>query len=97
MKNKLIPIAGVVLLLTIPAGANQKQIKFYKKAFSTKAPNCVVCHISKTPEKEEGKHEFNEYGLKIKKENDKPTLETYLKVGKPEEPKKEEIKEEEAK
>ena len=48
------------------AFANLDVVKLYKSTFSTdEKPKCLSCHIDKIPKKEEGKHEFNEYGKKI--------------------------------
>ncbi len=78
----------VFFALVICARADMKQIKAYKEAFPGEAPKCVACHVDSLPKKDDGKHELNEYGQKVTKENPEPTAETYQKVGKAEEVKK---------
>ncbi len=79
----------VLLLLGKNAAANVEQIKVYKKVFPESKPQCIMCHIDKIPKKEDGKHELNAYGLKVKQtkvEMDAaPNEETYKKVGSAEE------------
>ncbi len=80
----------VVLLFGISSvHADVKQIKLYKEAFPSEKPKCMVCHLDKIPKKDEGKHELNEYGLKVQKGNAVPDAETYKKVGKAPEVKEE--------
>ncbi|OIO36766.1 MAG: hypothetical protein AUJ72_05720 [Candidatus Omnitrophica bacterium CG1_02_46_14] len=62
--------------------ANLEQIKLYKEAFPGEKPKCTTCHVDKMPKKDDGKHEWNEYGLKVKKVKEKPDVETYKTVGK---------------
>ncbi len=68
--------------LAVSAQADMKQIKTYKEAFPGELPKCTCCHVEKMPKKDEGKHDLNEYGQKVKAENPAPTAETYQKVGK---------------
>ena len=67
--------------------ADVNQIKAYKEAFPDAKPKCVDCHVDAIPKKDEGKHNWNAYGTKIKETaaKEKPTAETYKKVGKIEE------------
>ena len=62
--------------------ANLEQVKIYKEAFPGEKPKCTNCHISKMPKKEDGKHDWNEYGQKVRKVKEKPDVETYKTVGK---------------
>ena len=69
------------------AMANLGVIKVYKETFSDQKPKCTCCHVDKMPKKEEGKHEFNDYGKKVfaaKEElkKDKVDAEVLNKVGK---------------
>ena len=65
------------------AFANLDQIKAYKAAFpDEEKPKCTTCHVDKIPKKEEGKHNWNEYGLKVRKVKEKADVETYKTVGK---------------
>ena len=65
------------------AFATLEQAKIYKEAFpDAEKPKCSCCHVDKVPKKEEGKHDWNEYGLKVRKIKEKPDVETYKAVGK---------------
>ena len=70
------------------AFANLEQVKTYKAVFpDEEKPKCVVCHVDKLPKKEDGKHDWNDYGKKIldaKKElkKEKVDEEVLEKVGK---------------
>ena len=72
-----------ILCLASPALATVDQVKLYKKVFGDK-PKCISCHTNKTPKKEEGKHELNDYGKKLKetKAKEMPDEDTYKTVGK---------------
>ena len=73
----------VFLVATVTAAmANLEQIKLYKTAFPDEKPKCTTCHVDKTPKKEDGKHEWNEYGQKLKKVKTPPDADTYKTVGK---------------
>ena len=82
--------------------ADVNQIKAYKAAFPDAKPKCVDCHVDAIPKKDEGKHNWTAYGLKVKETaaqsatakpvNVKPTAETYKKVGKAEDYKEENTK-----
>ena len=89
MKKIKILTLGIVMVgfMALQANADVGQVKLYKQAFPGSAPKCMACHLDKTPKKDKGKHELNEYGLKVKKEAEKPTADTYKKVGKAEEKK----------
>ena len=65
--------------------ANVEQIKKYKEAYPDEKPKCTFCHTDAIPKKDEGKHNWNAYGLKVKETAAKPTAEDYKKVGKAEE------------
>lgn len=84
MKSEKIVVAvlAFAFFAVANASADVKQTKLYKEAFPAETPKCIFCHIDKIPKKDEGKHELNAYGLKVKKENATPTAETYKKVGK---------------
>ncbi len=63
--------------------ANLEQVKIYKNAFpDEEKPKCIACHVDKMPKKDDGKHDWNEYGLKVRKIKEKPDEETYKAVGK---------------
>ncbi len=83
-------VAAIVSLAGIaPAAANVEQVKIYKKVFPESKAQCITCHVDKLPKKDDGKHELNAYGLKVKQtkvEMDAaPNEETYKKVGSAEE------------
>ena len=64
------------------AFANLAQVKLYKEAFPDEKPKCSCCHVDKMPKKEDGKHDWNEYGLKVKKVKEHPDVDTYKTAGK---------------
>ena len=72
----------------IPARADVKQIKAYKEAFPDTKTKCIDCHKDEKPKKEDGQHDPNGYGKAVlkeaqeaKAEENKPTADTYKKVG----------------
>ena len=80
----LIAVAGV--FLPELAFATLDTAKLYKSAFGTdEKPKCITCHVSKLPKKEDGKHDLNDYGTKLKDAKDpaKETIDeaTLKKVG----------------
>ena len=64
-----------------PAFANVKQIKAYKEAYPDTKPKCIHCHTIEKPKKEDGKHDLNEYGKKVKAIKEVPDSETYKQAG----------------
>ena len=69
------------------AMADLEILKTYKATFEGEKPKCTCCHTDKTPKKEEGKHENNDYGKKLlaaKKELQKEKVDEDVlkKVGK---------------
>lgn len=74
---------GVFIAVAIgsQAEANVQQMKFYKEAHEGTKPNCLICHIDKLPKKDDGMHDLNAYGLKVKSASEEPTVETYKSVG----------------
>ena len=94
MKNvkmtKALLVAVVFLFSSGLASANLEIVKTYKAAFpDEEKPKCMTCHVDKIPKKDEGKHEWNDYGKKIlaaKKElnKDKVDEDVLKKVGKSE-------------
>ncbi len=91
MKTMIISIVGLVLFLGMPiARADLAQIKAYKEAYPGAKPKCINCHMDEKPKKDDGAHEANAYGkaaIKVVGEQ-KPTAETYIKIGKIEDFKK---------
>ena len=47
------------------AWANVKQLKTYREVYPDYKPQCIYCHTSDKPKKEDGEHELNAYGLKL--------------------------------
>jgi hypothetical protein len=41
--------------------------KAYKQTFPDAHPKCIDCHVDAMPKKAEGQHEWNAYGLAVKK------------------------------
>jgi len=73
-----------VLTWSVPASANMSQIKAYKEAFADTKPKCIDCHKDERPKKDDGQHDPNDYGAAVIKAagTDKPSVDTYNKVGK---------------
>lgn len=73
---------GVSFLLTAaPAQANLKEVKAYKEAFPDSKPKCINCHVDEKPKKDEGLHEWNEYGQAARKIDPHPTADTFKQLG----------------
>lgn len=89
MRNRVIESVGffICLLSFLMAGtvfADVAQIKAYKTAFPDEKPACVDCHVDKTPKKDDGMHDLNAYGAKVKKIKEAPDAESYKAAGKAE-------------
>ncbi len=74
-------------LLSNTALANPAMIKAYRQAFPDAHTKCINCHVDTMPKKAEGQHEWNAYGLAVKKAAKDagltdPTADTFKKVGK---------------
>ena len=91
IKKILVLTLGVFFIWGAKGQADVNQIKAYKEAFPDAKPKCINCHVDAIPKKDEGKHNWNAYGLKVKEisAKAKPTAETYKKVGKVEDFKEE--------
>jgi hypothetical protein len=73
---------------SLPSEASVANVKLYKAVFPGSKPTCIMCHIDKLPKKDEGMHELNAYGMKIKETkgtDEEITEETLKKVGTAEE------------
>ena len=68
-------------LSALPALADVKQIKAYKEAYPDAKPKCIWCHTSEKPKKEDGQHELNDYGKKVKALATEPSSGDYKKAG----------------
>ena len=80
---KVSALSITTLFLSGVAFANLEQVKLYKEAFpDEEKPKCMNCHVDKIPKKEDGKHDWNEYGQKVRKVKEKPDVETYKTAGK---------------
>ena len=80
---KMVLLVTLGLFLSELAFANLEITKLYKSAFNTdEKPKCITCHTIKTPKKEEGKHDWNDYGQALRKVSSTPTEATYKIVGK---------------
>ncbi len=64
------------------AFATLEQAKTYQKVFGGDKPKCLACHMDKLPKKEEGRHEWNDYGKKLRAVKEIPDEEVYKQVGK---------------
>ncbi len=82
--RKVVVISGLVFAFAILgntfASADVDQVKLYKAAYPDAKPKCISCHIDKLPKKDEGMHEPNAYGKKVR-EAAEITAETYKQVG----------------
>lgn len=77
------------------ARADMAEMKKYKEAFPEAKIKCIDCHTAAIPGKDEGRHEWNDYGKaviaeakKVDVKDGEPTAETYKKAGKIEDFKK---------
>ena len=92
IKKILIITLGAFFIWVAKGHANMEQLKAYKEAFPDAKPKCIDCHVDAIPKKDAEKHELNAYGSKIKETAEKPTAETYKKVGKVEDVKNDKAK-----
>ena|ERR1035437_4762657 len=81
----MVVLGGFVFSST--AQADVAMMKAYKEAFPDTHPKCVNCHVDALPKKADGQHEWNAYGLAVKKaatdaKLDHPTADSFTKVGK---------------
>ncbi len=81
MKITAFMIGVGFLLGTSAAHANLKEIKAYKEAFPETRPKCINCHEAEKPKKDEGLHEWNDYGKAAMKLKAHPTAETFKQLG----------------
>ena len=96
MTGKNVKIAGVLmaavcgLVFSGKAQANLNMIKEYKIAYPDTKLKCIDCHTAALPKKDDGQHDWNDYGLAVKKAagDQKPTADTFKAVGKIEDFKK---------
>jgi hypothetical protein len=74
---------GILASFATPSFANVGQIKEYKKAFPDAKPKCIQCHAVEKPKKEDGQHDLNAYGKKVKDaaKAQPPTDAAYKAVG----------------
>lgn len=73
---------SIGLMVSVPlAEANVDEVKIYKKAFPGSKPKCMICHLDKIPKKEDGKHDLNAYGLKVKELGEEATVEALQALG----------------
>lgn len=81
-KMGLILGSGFVFVVTgtTLAMADVEQVKLYKAAYPDAKPKCIFCHVDKLPKKDEGLHEPNAYGKKVR-EAAEITAQTYKEVG----------------
>ena len=54
------------VMLNSPAQANFNMIKAYKEAYPDAHPKCINCHVDEKPKKDDGQHEWNDYGKAAK-------------------------------
>ena len=81
--TKILTVLTMSLFVSGIAFANLGQVKIYKEAFpDAEKPKCTACHVDKMPKKEDGKHDWNEYGQKVRKVKATPDVDTYKTVGK---------------
>ncbi len=72
----------LLLIVGIPSAfADVKQIKIYKEAYPDSKPKCAHCHVDTTPKKEDGKHDLNDYGKKVKAIAETITADNYKQAG----------------
>ena len=74
-------IAVFVFFTNTIATANVKYLKVYKDAYPDPKPQCMFCHVDKLPKKDDGKHDLNEYGKKVKEAAKTPEEVNFTEVG----------------
>ncbi len=68
--------------VSLPAHASIDVVKVYKAAFEGSKPKCNFCHVLALPKKEDGQHDLNAYGQKVKDAGGKEiTAEALKSVG----------------
>jgi hypothetical protein len=89
MKKIMFFVLTGFIFWAVSAHADFTQIKAYKEAYPDAAPKCIDCHVDKMPKKD-GPHDANDYGKAVVKAAgaEKPTADSYKKVGKIEDFKK---------
>lgn len=82
LKLAVLGLIGLTLSFS-NAFANVEQLKTYRKVYPDFKPKCNYCHIDEKPKKEDGGHELNAYGLKLKElmVDDKLTEEMIQSIG----------------
>jgi hypothetical protein len=69
MKRNFFILFLSVLIITSLTGAslaNTDELKVYRKVYPDVKPGCVYCHVDKIPKKDDGQHDLNAYGQKLK-------------------------------
>ena len=75
-------LAGLfILIATLPALANVKQVKVYKEAFPDEKPKCACCPVDEKPKKEDGQHDLNAYGKKALAVKEALDADSYKQAG----------------
>ena len=83
-KKIMTVVLGSILaagLSALPALADVKQIKAYKEAYPDTKPKCIWCHTSEKPKKDDGQHDLNDYGKKVKALATEPGAADYKTAG----------------
>ncbi len=60
-------IALTAFVFSGTARADLITLKAYKQAFADTHPKCISCHVDALPKKADGQHDWNAYGLAVKK------------------------------
>ncbi len=69
-------------VFSAPALADMKQIKAYKEAYPDEKAKCACCHTTAAPKKDDGQHDLNDYGKKVKSIKAEPDADAYKQAGK---------------
>lgn len=84
--RKSILITALILgTAGVPAQATVERMKVYKKVFPEFKPECIYCHVDEKPKKDDGKHDLNPYGVKVKELGEEATEEQLKALGSHEE------------
>jgi len=59
-------IVSAVLICPVMGHASVNMMKVYRELNPDLKADCTYCHVDKLPKKDDGKHELNPYGAKIK-------------------------------
>lgn len=85
IKKWILVTALIWAMGIVPAQATVERMKVYKKTFPEFKPQCIYCHVDEKPKKDDGEHDLNPYGMKVKELGEEVTEEKLKALGSHEE------------